>query len=328
MDMRVKDFDNYNAPPNRKPWAILLLLIIIGGLVYFFVFRKDKAGGEGNPDADKPAVQVDGDKKPANAKPLRHKDKVAEKPPVAPTGNVAMMMDEAAQLVKSERLVEARDKYLEALDSAADPSVRDQIEKKLAKVNITLVLSPRPMPEKQKYLVKRGDSLDRIARRYGTTVQLLQKSNMLRNPNRINIGDSLLVFTGKFSLFSSKTRHDLVVKMNGKFFKRYKVGTGRFGKTPEGTFVIREKIKEPPWWRPDGTVVPYGNKKENILGTRWFSLKATGDTEDVRGYGIHGTWSPESVGTDSSAGCLRMKNNEVEELFIYIPVGTPVTIVK
>ncbi len=182
------------------------------------------------------------------------------------------------------------------------------------------------MPEKTNYLVKSGNSLDRIARKFGTTVQLIQKSNMLRNPNRINIGDRLRVFTGKFSMTCSKSRHDLVVFMNGDFFKRYKVGTGKFGKTPAGTFEIREKIKEPPWWRPDGSVVPYGNKEENILGTRWFSLRATGDTEDVRGYGIHGTWSPESVGTASSAGCLRMKNEEVEELFIYIPVGTSVVI--
>jgi lipoprotein-anchoring transpeptidase ErfK/SrfK len=327
MDMRVKDFDSYRVP-NRKPWAILLLLLIAGGLIYFFVFRKgsDKEGAPQEPTAEQTTGQ-NADASSTKPSGKTHRNSIHH-PPVKPTGDVAMLMDSAAQLANADRLVDARDKYLAALDNATDPSVRDQIEKKLAAVNIKLVLSPRPMPEKQKYLVKRGDSRDRIARRFRTTVQLLQKSNMLRNPNRINIGDSLLVFTGKFTLECSKTRHDLIVRMNGKFFKRYKVGTGRFGKTPEGTFVIREKIKEPPWWRPDGTVVPFGNKKENILGTRWFSLKATGDTEDVRGYGIHGTWSPESVGTDSSAGCLRMINKEVEELFIYIPVGTPLKIVK
>jgi len=249
-------------------------------------------------------------------------------PEVIPTGDIAIILDAAAQLVAEDQLVKARAQYTAALKSTNDPSVRQQIEQKLAPLNIKLLLSPRQMPEKESYLVKSGNSLDRIARKYGTTVELIQKSNMLRNPNRINVGDRLRVFSGKFEIMCSKSRHDIVVTLNGEFFKRYKVGTGRYGKTPEGTFVIREKIKEPPWWRPDGSVVPYGNKEENILGTRWFSLRATGETEDVRGYGIHGTWSPESVGTASSAGCLRMKNDEVEELFVYIPVGTPVTIVE
>ena len=32
------------------------------------------------------------------------------------------------------------------------------------------------------------------------------------------------------------------------------------------------------------------------MGTRWMSLSATGDTPKLRGYGIHGTWEPETIG--------------------------------
>jgi len=328
MDMKVKDFDSYKVP-NRKPWAILLVLLVVGALVWLIFFR----GGKADEISSEKEVAVSQEKEHQSTESVPESrdsataDPVAS-PPVVPTGDVALMLDTAEQLAAEDRLVDARMKYIDALKSTDDPALQRQIEKKLAPINIELVLSPRQMPEKANYLVKSGNSLDRIARKFGTTVQLIQKSNMLRNPNRINVGDRLRVFTGKFEMKCSKSRHDLVVTMNGDFFKRYMVGTGRFGKTPAGTFVIREKIKEPPWWRPDGSVVPFGNKEENILGTRWFSLRATGDTEDVRGYGIHGTWSPESVGTASSAGCLRMKNEEVEELFIYIPIGTPVTIVE
>jgi lipoprotein-anchoring transpeptidase ErfK/SrfK len=48
----------------------------------------------------------------------------------------------------------------------------------------------------------------------------------------------------------------------------------------------------------------------------------------VRGYGIHGTWEPGTIGKQASAGCVRLGNADVEELFIIIPVGTPVTIVE
>ena len=328
MDMKVKDFDSYKVP-NRKPWAILLVLLVVGVLVWLIFFR---GGNDDELSSEKEVAVAQESGVPPSDSVSENADSSAAVPVAAsaviPTGDVALMLDAAAQLAAEDRLVDARMKYIDALKSTDDPALKRQIEEKLAPINIELVLSPRQMPEKENYLVKSGNSLDRIARKFGTTVQLLQKSNMLRNPNRINVGDRLRVFTGKFEMTCSKSRHDLVVTMNGDFFKRYMVGTGKFGKTPAGTFVIREKIKEPPWWRPDGSVVPFGNKEENILGTRWFSLRATGDTDDVRGYGIHGTWSPESVGTASSAGCLRMKNEEVEELFIYIPIGTPVTIVE
>ena len=74
-------------------------------------------------------------------------------------------------------------------------------------------------------------------------------------------------------------------------------------------------------------MVPFGDK-ENILGTRWMSLTATGETPPARGYGIHGTWEPATLGKQSSAGCIRMRNSDVEELFMLVPEGTPVTIVE
>jgi lipoprotein-anchoring transpeptidase ErfK/SrfK len=323
--MKVKDFDSYRAP-NRKPWAAILILVLIGAVVYWFFFREPpppSAPDEASEQSEAQVIPQSSD----NTDVSPAADSAAAADSVAPTADVALMMDEASQLAAEDKLVDARVKYLVALKHATGANVQRQIERKLEPINIELVISPRQMPEKEDYLVKSGDSLDRIARRYGTTTELIQKSNLLMNPNVIKAGDRLRVFTGKFELAASKSRHDMVVSLNGEFFKRYKVGTGRYGKTPAGTFVVREKIAEPVWWRPDGREVPFGDK-ENILGTRWLSLKATGDTENVRGYGIHGTWAPESVGSASSAGCLRMVNEQVEELFTYIPVGTPVTIVE
>ncbi|MDA0991414.1 MAG: L,D-transpeptidase, partial [Verrucomicrobia bacterium] len=122
------------------------------------------------------------------------------------------------------------------------------------------------------------------------------------------------------------SRKDLVVYLDGKFFKRYGVGTGKYGKTPLGEFEIYDKITEPVWWRPDGKEIPFGDPL-NILGTRWMAIRATGDTPQVRGYGIHGTWDDSSIGKAESAGCIRMRNSEVEELFDLLPYLTPVRIV-
>ena len=114
--------------------------------------------------------------------------------------------------------------------------------------------------------------------------------------------------------------------LNGLFFKRYLVGTGVYGKTPVGTFVIDDKIENPPWWK-DGKAIPFGDD-ENILGTRWMRITATNNTPSVTGYGIHGTWDNDSLGKQSSAGCIRMRNEDVEEVFMLVPRGTIVTIVE
>ena len=53
-----------------------------------------------------------------------------------------------------------------------------------------------------------------------------------------------------------------------------------------------------------------------------------GDANDASGYGLHGTWEPESIGKQASAGCVRLANNEVEELFLLIPTGTRVVIIE
>ena len=43
-----------------------------------------------------------------------------------------------------------------------------------------------------------------------------------------------------------------------------------------------------------------------------------------KGYGIHGTNRPTSIGKAASHGCIRMRNQDVEELFDLVQVGDEV----
>jgi hypothetical protein len=231
---------------------------------------------------------------------------------------------DALGLEKGDKLLEARALGLELLNPVNE-ALNPQIEEMLGRVNIRLVATPRAMPEKIEYTVKPGDFLGRIAKMFGTTEDLAQESNLIKDPALIRGGDHFRIFSGKFSVQVNKARNDLVLSMNDRFFKRYPIGTGKFGKTPAGTFVIQERIKEPVWYRPDGKAVLYGDK-ENILGTRWLALKPTGSTPDVKGYGLHGTWDETSIGKQESSGCVRLRNGDIEELYLMLPIGTPVVI--
>jgi hypothetical protein len=238
--------------------------------------------------------------------------------------DASLRLADALGLEKQDKLLEARSLGLELL-CPTNAALKTQIEELLGRVNIRLVATPRGMPEKIEYTVKSGDSLGRIAKMFGTTEDLAQAGNLIKDPALIRVGDHFRIFSGKFSVVVNKTRNDLVLSMNDRFFKRYPIGTGKFGKTPVGTFVVQERIKEPVWYRPDGKAVLFGDK-ENILGTRWLALKATGNTPDVKGYGLHGTWDETSIGKQESSGCVRMRNMDIEEFYLLLPVGTPVVI--
>lgn len=246
---------------------------------------------------------------------------------VMETAATKVVMDEAVALEESKSLAQARKKYLLLLSAPLDDRTREDVERRLGAIDYELVSTPAGIPEKQEYVVQGGDSLDKIARKFGTTVELTQKGNLLSS-SVIRAGDRLLVLAGRFAIKINKTRNDMVITLNGQFFARHTVATGKFGKTPVGSFVINDKIKEPVWWRPDGKEIPFGHP-ENILGTRWMSIKsADPGTPDVKGYGIHGTWDDSSLGKAASAGCIRMKNADVERLFAMVPVGTVVTITE
>jgi lipoprotein-anchoring transpeptidase ErfK/SrfK len=98
-----------------------------------------------------------------------------------------------------------------------------------------------------------------------------------------------------------------------RVLKVYDVAVGKASTpTPRGTFAIINRVPHPAWYSPKG-VVPPG--KNNPLGSRWMGLSA-------KGYGIHGTNVPSSIGKAASHGCVRMRRQDLEELFGLVTVGT------
>lgn len=108
--------------------------------------------------------------------------------------------------------------------------------------------------------------------------------------------------------------------------RNYVVGVGalRFP-TPPGAYYIKSKAKNPSWNNPGSAWarsmpahIPPGPR--NPLGTRALRL-------DRGALVIHGTPQPWTIGQRASHGCIRMRREEVEQLFEIVPQGTPVFIV-
>lgn len=225
---------------------------------------------------------------------------------------------EARALLAEGDFTAARDK-LEAVlqDGSLDEAARSEAEKELFSLNLQILFSKTETPTSIFHTVEKGDSLYKIARKYGTTVELIRRANGLSG-DTIYPETKLKVEKGTFTVLVDKSDNTLDLFLEGRRIKRYRVATGSDNKSPVGTFKIINKLKDPTWFHAGAVVPP--DSPENILGTRWMGF-------DNPGYGIHGTTIPQSIGTQSTAGCVRMRNKEVEELYGILPVGTKVTVV-
>ena len=322
------DIDDAVRPP-RWPWALggVLLAAIVTGLLLTFHSRLGKAHPPKRSLSSPAPVATGAPPAQRQATPGRGTNCISCWPASA-DAETRHLMEGAEAVFRADDLPSARRRYLEILDCGNLGAATAFVEQRLGEIGMLLLLTPRPMPEKTECIVKSGESVDRIARQYGVTREWLMKSNDIQRPDRLQQGQHLLVLDKPaFTIVVNLHANELRLFLNGKFLKRYLVGTGRRGETPAGTFVIRSRQERPIWWRPDGRTIPFGHR-ENILGTRWMSLQATGTTAVARGYGIHGTWTEDDVGRSATAGCIRMRNAEVEELCLIVPEGTPVRVVE
>ena len=190
-------------------------------------------------------------------------------------------------------------------------------QKKADEINIKLLFSPTVTAKSALYEIKPGDTLNKIARAYKTTPDLIRKSNNLAD-DKIMPGRKIKVWTAPFSILVDKSQNILILKSDEEIIKTYIVSTGKNNSTPVGNFKITSKLINPTWFKA-GAVVPAGSP-ENILGSRWLGI-------DVPSYGLHGTTEPQNLGKQVTQGCVRLSNTDVEELYTIVPMGTEVVIV-
>lgn len=123
----------------------------------------------------------------------------------------------------------------------------------------------------------------------------------------------------------------LYLVMDGGMARRYGVGVGKPGFEWAGTHKITRKAEWPSWRPPaemiervrrtEGRILPVHMEggPENPLGARAMYL---GNTL----YRIHGTNQPWTIGSNVSSGCIRMRNEDVVDLYERVGVGTRVIV--
>ena len=254
---------------------------------------------------------------------------------VQPTGSVSGgPLGLAEGLIGEGRLVEARALLSQALDSGAlTASQAADSRQLLGLVNDELVFGPSVYPGDPwagEYLVKPGDSLSRIVSSENLKVdwRLLQLINGLNRPEHIRAGQTIKVIRGPFHALINKGNHRLDLYMGEgperAFVRTYDVGLGAMNSTPLGRFQVRKgsKIVNPTWTNPrTGEFYP-ADDPENPIGEYWMGLRGIDDTNvGERSFGIHGTIDPGSIGINSSMGCVRLRDGEIDMIYAVMAEG-------
>lgn len=110
---------------------------------------------------------------------------------------------------------------------------------------------------------------------------------------------------GRVEIVVDTVDHTLTVLSDGRPYRQFPVAVGKPSTpTPQGQWTVAHKGM----W-------------SGGFGTRWLGLDVPWGQ-----YGIHGTNKPWQIGDDVSSGCVRMFNRDVELLFDWVVIGTPVVI--
>ncbi len=234
-----------------------------------------------------------------------------------PTPDISLPEFQAAAKLRQEgKLPEARSALTAFIQKYPTGPHADEAKDLLGEINVDILLSRTPSPEKQEYIVKPGDVLQNVARRVKSTPELIMRMNNL-NGTMLRIGERLLVSHPEFSLVVQRKAKVIVLLDRGSFFKQYHVREEKLG--PKQPPRATTKVAEVMAWR-DGKRVGFGTK-EYMGSTRWVRLSAAAYTI----YSVPDTAHP-TLGQPPPPSGLGLAATDVEELSGLVNKTTPVTI--
>jgi LysM repeat protein len=263
-------------------------------------------------------------------------------PPMPPVSAApATLIADATAKVSAGDLLGARTLLNSALLSGSLNATDTQaVKKQMAEINQTLVFSPKQFPRDPLggvYTVKSGDRMAAIGASHNIPYELLLPLNRMTDARKLRYGQVLKVINGPFHAVISKSKFTLDIYLgspagpDSTYITTFNVGLGTDNSTPTGTWKIKDKVTHPAYFppaeHPGPTLLP--DDPKNPLGPYWMGLEGTdGQAVGQRSYGIHGTIDPTSIGKQSSMGCIRLKNEDVEVVYKLLVQDKSIVIVK
>ena len=236
-----------------------------------------------------------------------------------PTPDISLPEFQAAEKLRSDgKLTEARAALTAFIQTYPSGLHVGEAQDLLGEINIRILLSDYPAPEKEEYTVRSGDVLARIANKFKTTPELIMRTNNLSG-TMLRVGQKLFISRTEFSILIQREAKLLYLLDREHFFKRYHLREEKLPANPPPK--INTRIAEIMAWK-NGKRVGL-NSRQILSTTRWIRL-------GTPGYVIYSEPddSHQILEVPPPAQGIGMTASDVEELSSLVNTRTAVTIVQ
>jgi hypothetical protein len=148
-------------------------------------------------------------------------------PPPPPPDPTVPEFEKIVALRKSGKMLQARDAFYAFIEQYPESTKAPEAKDHLGNINTQIYLTPFPSPDKEIYVVKPGDVVDRVARHMKISGEMIVRANGLKaTSNRgviLQIGQKLSFPRLDLSLLISRKQDKVIVLNKGRFFKWYPI---------------------------------------------------------------------------------------------------------
>lgn len=339
--------------------VFLLLIFSAAALSFIYKMNHQTAGPAASPPApllsndSAPASNVERATQPAPElspstsppmidPPVKVEDAAfLSSPTTEPSASASSLLASAQSDIDGGRLLDARAQLNDVLQSGdLSDSQLASVKTLISQINQTVIFSRRRFaddPYGGTYVVQPGDSLARIALAHDCTWDIIGRINGI-DPRHLRAGATIKVIQGPFFAVVDKHKFTIDLYLGGlpgekssMYVTSYMVGLGRDDSTPPGTWMVEphRKLKHPTYYSPRGEGVIAADDPKNPLGGYWIGLTGTeGQALGKLSYGIHGTIDPDSIGKQSSLGCIRLRPDDIAMVYDMLVEGKSLVVVR
>lgn len=225
------------------------------------------------------------------------------------------------------KVIEARDRLNEILPMAGGQE-RAFIKEQMTALSDKWLFSKLVYPEDKLcagYKVNSGDLLSTIGKQHNVPYEILLQINGIAKPEQLQAGAAIKVINGPFNVRVYRSTFTMDLYLQNTYVKSFPVGLGKPGmETPTGRWRVKSdgKLIQPIWTDPVTARTYHPEDPDYPLGSRWIALDGLeGAAVGRTGFAIHGTKSPEQIGTPGSQGCIRLHNGDVIAVYNLLMPG-------
>lgn len=244
-------------------------------------------------------------------------------PPPPPPDTTIPIYAKCLTLHKNGKVLQARDALYDFVEHYPHSTKLEEAKDLLGEINTQIYLTPFPAPEKEEYLVQRGDVINRVANKMKTTGELIMRANNMQG-TMLRIGQKLSVAPVDFSVVISRKQEKVILLDKGRFFKHYPIlswppGLAKkmeAGKPAPNLPKQAGKVTEKFAWH-NGTRISFADK-EYAQSTHWIQINIAHCT-------LHSEADPKAEGRPPGGGIV-LSPQALDELAALLRKGNPVTL--